>query len=316
MKKGNYKYVYGPVPSRRLGRSLGVDLVPFKTCTYDCIYCQLGRTTQKTVERREYLPTGAIIDELKEALAENGNADYITISGSGEPTLHVDIGTIIGEIKSLSDIPVAVITNSSLMHDDKVRTELLAADLVLPSLDAGSGSLFEYVNRPHKKIRFREMLDGLIEFRKQYKNKMWLEIFLLAGINIFPDEMEKLAGLVSLIAPEMLYLNTATRPPCEEYAVGVNNEHLHELAEYFDCTVKIAGERVNHSEMATGGALVDDQAILAILSRRPCTVEDIAEGLRVPVNSVIKSIYPLVNSGMIAARRGNDSIFYERQFSK
>ncbi len=155
MSSNDFKYLYGPVPSRRLGRSLGIDLVPFKTCTYDCIYCQLGRTTNKTMERRPYVPVKDILSELKIKLAIGGSPDYISIAGSGEPTLHSDIGELIGKIKEITKIPVAVLTNGSLLYLPEVRAALMQADLVIPSLDAGDEELFHYVNRPHADYFFR-----------------------------------------------------------------------------------------------------------------------------------------------------------------
>ncbi|MGD2175646.1 MAG: radical SAM protein, partial [Candidatus Brocadiaceae bacterium] len=157
--------VFGPVPSRRLGRSLGIDLVPFKTCSYDCIYCQLGRTTLKTTERREWVPLDLVLEEVEEKL--NSEPDYITLSGSGEPTLFSRLGELIGHIKNITDIPVAVLTNGSLLWRKTVRDNLQEADLVIPSLDAGNESMFRYVNRPAPQLSFYEVAEGLITFRRE-----------------------------------------------------------------------------------------------------------------------------------------------------
>ncbi|HBO43222.1 MAG TPA: radical SAM protein, partial [Planctomycetaceae bacterium] len=165
-------FVFGPVPSRRLGRSLGVDLVPFKTCSYDCIYCQLGPTNCRTVERREWVPLNDVLRELKSKL--NPPPDYITLSGSGEPTLYSRLDELINRIKDMSDVPVAVLTNGSLLWRDDVRRQLAAADLVMPSLDAGNPATFELVNRPHEAIAFEQMLSGLIAFRQSYRGRFWL----------------------------------------------------------------------------------------------------------------------------------------------
>jgi wyosine [tRNA(Phe)-imidazoG37] synthetase (radical SAM superfamily) len=154
--------IFGPVPSRRLGRSLGVDLVPLKTCTYDCIYCQLGRTTCKTMERKEWVPLDGVLESLKEKLSSK--PDYITLSGSGEPTLYSRIDKLIDQIKAMTDVPVAVLTNGSLLSHEDVRKQLMAADLVIPSLDAGDEAMFRLINRPHEEISFPQMLDGLIDF--------------------------------------------------------------------------------------------------------------------------------------------------------
>ena len=183
-----YKYIYGPVPSRRLGRSLGIDLVPFKTCTYDCIYCQLGRTTNKTIKRRPYVPVKDILNELKIKLATGEPPDYISIAGSGEPTLHSDIGNLIDQINDITEIPVAVLTNGSLLFMPEVRTALSKADLVIPSLDAGDEELFRYVNRPHADIAFDQMVHGLIDFTRNFPGVVWLGGLLLSGVTGMAEE--------------------------------------------------------------------------------------------------------------------------------
>lgn len=158
----NLQHVFGPVPSRRLGRSLGVDLVPFKTCTYDCIYCQVGRTTCKTMERKEWVPMDLVLDELEGKLA--CRPDYVTLSGSGEPTLHSRLGEIIEQIQAMTDVPVAVLTNGWLLWQPQVRAELALADMVLPSLDAGDPTKFNFINRPHPSLSFDRVVEGLIAF--------------------------------------------------------------------------------------------------------------------------------------------------------
>ena len=210
MEEKKRQYIYGPVPSRRLGRSLGVDLVPYKTCTYDCIYCQLGRTTNKTTERREWVPTNEVLAQLKDRLSSR--PDYITLSGSGEPTLHADMGRLIHEIKSVTDIPVAVITNGSLLWLSEVQAALLEADLVVPSLDAGSEDLFKYVNRPHPQIRFDQMLSGLRGFRRLFHDQYWLEVFLLSGVTTVEARIKALRDCIVDIA--VMPLSLAGRDAC------------------------------------------------------------------------------------------------------
>jgi wyosine [tRNA(Phe)-imidazoG37] synthetase (radical SAM superfamily) len=193
IKSREMQHIFGPVPSRRLGRSLGVDLVPFKTCTYDCIYCQLGRTTNKTVQRKEWVPIDIIINQLKAKI--DSKPDYITLSGSGEPTLYLRLEELIFKIKDVTDIPVAVLTNGSLLWLPEVRNALKTADMVVPSLDAGSSRIFQYVNRPHPDITFNRMLQGLVDFRKDYSGKYWLEVFLLAGVTTLEAEVNILLKL-------------------------------------------------------------------------------------------------------------------------
>lgn len=183
--------VYGPVPSRRLGWSLGVDLVPYKTCTYDCVYCQLGRTTRQTLERGEYVPTSQILEGVERALASleehrGRRPDWIGLAGSGEPTLHSHLGEVVAAIKARTNVPVAVLTNGSLLWSRSVRQELAEADLVLPSLDAGDEALFHYVNRPHPDLDFDQVVQGLVDFRREFRRPIWLEVFLLGGVTDVP----------------------------------------------------------------------------------------------------------------------------------
>ncbi|MCD6287955.1 MAG: radical SAM protein, partial [Candidatus Hydrogenedentes bacterium] len=217
-------YVFGPVPSRRLGRSLGVDLVPFKTCTYDCIYCQLGRTTNKTMERKEWVPLEEVMAELQEKLC--CRPDYITLSGSGEPTLYSRIDELIENIRSITDTPIAALTNGSLLWQKDVRDQLMAADLVVPSLDAGSATMFAAVNRPRQDITFDRLLEGLVEFREQFTGKLWLEVFLLAGYTADTSEVRRIAKHIEVIRPDRVQLNTVARPPAETFALPVTQERL------------------------------------------------------------------------------------------
>jgi len=221
--------VFGPVASRRLGRSLGVDLIPYKTCTYDCLYCQVGITTDKTIKRQSWVDVDTVIAELKGKLASK--PDYITLSGSGEPTLYKQTGELIGQIKQITSVPVAVLTNGSLLWMDEVRQALMQADLVVPSLDAGSEEVFRKINRPHAEISFEKMLDGLIEFRRKFDGKYWLEVFIIAGINDGNEEVDNLARCIRRIEPDRIQVNTVVRPPAEVSARPVELEKLKAIAE-------------------------------------------------------------------------------------
>jgi wyosine [tRNA(Phe)-imidazoG37] synthetase (radical SAM superfamily) len=294
------------VPSRRLGRSLGVDLVPFKTCTYDCVYCQLGRTTNKTIERREWVPLDDVAAELTEKLA--AKPDYVTLSGSGEPTLYARMGELIGRIRSMTTIPVAVLTNGSLLWQEEVRRQLMDAHLVIPSLDAGYTSMFQAVNRPHESISFERMLEGLITFREEYAGQYWLEVFLLAGHTAFNSETRKIADCVRRIKPDQVQLNTATRPTAEDYAVMVGRQRLVELATRFDPPAEVIADfRGVHaqSDFKTGR-----QSVLDMIRRRPCSLEDIADGLGMHRNEVLKHIDELDASGLLEKRTSGGRLFY------
>jgi len=301
------EYIFGPVPSRRLGRSLGVDLVPFKTCTYDCIYCQLGRTTNKTIERKEWVPVDCIIEQLSSKL--NSKPDYITLSGSGEPTLYSSIEELISKIKEITDIPVAVLTNGSLLWMPEVRSALKAADLVIPSLDAGSNQKFQYVNRPHNKITFNKMLDGLVKFREEYSGKYWLEVFLLAGVTTTEAEIDKLKACISSILPDKVQVNTVTRPPAEDFAEPVTQNQLQTITEKLYEKAEVIADFSGVHKQQDFSARRED--VLALLKRRPCSVEDIAVGLGIHRNEVVKYIEELSSEGKIEAKAQNQQLYYK-----
>ncbi len=206
------KYVFGPVSSKRLGQSLGVDLLPPKSCIWNCVYCQLGRTKQFVTERSEFFPRQEILDEIIEALDSGVPIDWITFVGSGETTLYKGIGWLIHEVKKVTAIPVAVITNGSLLHLREVRQELLEADAVLPSLNAGSAGLHDLIDRPAPGFSFRLHIEGLMQFRNEYKGKLWLEVMLIAGMNDTDEALEDLAGVIEAIHPDSVHLVVPTRP--------------------------------------------------------------------------------------------------------
>ena len=299
-------YVFGPVPSRRLGRSLGVDLVPFKTCTYDCIYCQLGQTTRKTTLRQEWVPLDDVLVEVKDKLALK--PDYITLSGSGEPTLYSRLDELIDRVRAMTKVPIAVLTNGSLLWQDEVRRQLMDADLVIPSLDAGGSDLFQAVNRPHRSISFKQMLDGLVTFRQQYHGQYWLEVFLLDGKTATDREARMIAEAVGRIKPDRVQLNTATRPTAEESAVMVDRQRMEDLAKLFDPSAEVIADyrRVHaQSDFAAGR-----EAVLEMIQRRPCTLEDIAAGLGMHRNEVIKYIEELNTKELLEKHTSGDKLFY------
>jgi wyosine [tRNA(Phe)-imidazoG37] synthetase (radical SAM superfamily) len=311
MSQGSFKYVYGPVASRRLGRSLGVDLVPFKTCSYDCIYCQLGRTTNKTIDLDEYVPMDDVLAELGDKLKEDPRPDFIGLAGSGEPTLHVNLGDIIDGVKTLTDVPVAVLTNGSLLWRPEVRASLAQANLVMPSLDAGTPSSFARVNRPHADISFEQMVDGLLTFSHEFKGEVWLEVLLLARITNRRDEVEKIATIADKMRIDRVQLNTVSRPPAEESALTVSADGLEKLQSLFSCPCEVIAE-TRQSQPVSSSRMEDiEDQILALLSRRPCTVEGIAAGLGIRPNEVLKHLDVLYAKGAIRSERKGEAIFYE-----
>ena len=311
MNEAKFRHVYGPVPSRRLGRSLGIDLVPFKTCTYDCIYCQLGRTTNRTLERKEYIAVEEVLDELDWKLAVGTTPDFITLAGSGEPTLNARIGHLIEKIKRRTRIPVAVLTNGSLLWMPEVREALMEADLVLPSLDAGDEHWFRYVNRPHWEITFEKMVEGLIEFTEHSPGSVWLEVFLLAGMTGAPAEVVKIAGITRRIRAERVQLNTVSRPPAENFALPVPRNSMEGFKGLFTGTVEAISESEQDKSDALSSSETTDADLLALLSRRPCTLEDVSAGLGLPAVEAVKRLRVLSQQGAIISVERSHAIFYE-----
>lgn len=298
-KSENINYIFGPVPSRRLGRSLGIDIVPFKTCSFDCIYCQLGRTTCKTMQRDNFINHDTVLKQLAKKLStsEKNKPDIITLSGSGEPTLCRNLDKLIDGIKNITDIPVAVLTNSSLLMTEDVQQEICCADLVIPSLDAGDEKMFKHINRPVEELSFSEVAEGLISFRKNFKNKIWLEVFLIGGMNAVRADVEKIAEYVRLIKPDKIQLNTVARPPVEDYAFSVKKEVLQKLAKLFDPAAEIVAHFNTTEKEEYFSVTAED--IEALLKRRPCTARDISEGLNLHLNETVKYIEELLKNNRI-----------------
>jgi wyosine [tRNA(Phe)-imidazoG37] synthetase (radical SAM superfamily) len=301
-------YVFGPVPSRRLGRSLGIDVIPFKTCTYNCIYCQLGATTNRTLERKEWVPFDKVLEEVREKLASTDSIDYITFSGSGEPTLHSRIGEMIQALKRLSSIPVAVLTNGSLLWQEAVRNDLLEADLVIPSLDAPDQGLFRHVNRPHPDLAFDQVVEGLVEFRERYRGKIWLEVFLLSGITGMESEVRRIAALARTVRPDLVQLMTATRPAPVDFVEPVPLEDMQGFARLFDAqSVAVpALSPIAQAVLSKAGR----EEILRLLERRPCTIQDIAVGLGMPPSEAEKYVADLDAHGQLRKEACNGAVYF------
>jgi wyosine [tRNA(Phe)-imidazoG37] synthetase (radical SAM superfamily) len=303
MTQPDLRHVYGPVFSRRLGHSLGIDLVPFKTCTYDCVYCQLGRTTNKTAQRKEYVPVAEILEEVEEKLVAGCAPDFISFAGSGEPTLHERIGDLIAGVKQMTSRPVAVITNGSLLWKKDVQDSLKEADLVVPSLDAGDKNIFQHVNRPCEEITFERMVDGLAEFKRRYSGRMWLEVFLLAGVTGIQSEVEKIAAHCRRIRPERIQLNTLSRPAAEEFVSPVKTDQMEGFKPFFPGTVEVIGEREPAALPAFFRDDVSEAEILAMLGRRPCTVRGLSQGLGLNAHEVAKTLQALLARGKVVEQR-------------
>ncbi|MBK1691026.1 radical SAM protein [Ectothiorhodospira mobilis] len=305
-----YKHLFGPVPSRRLGMSLGVDLVPPKVCSYNCVYCECGKTTTPTARRDEYVPVDEVLAELGRFLEENPAPDYITLSGSGEPTLNSRIGEVIRFIKSQSrDIPVAVLTNGSLLSDPKVRGELLPADLVLPSLDAATEATFRRMDRPVRAVRLDDCIQGLVDFRREFSGRIWVEVMLLAGYNDNPEDLRRLREALVRIAPDRIQLNTLDRPGVLADLQAVSPETLERIRQDWGLDqVEIIAAVARRQ----GPAYRRDteSAILDTIARRPCTVEDLEGILGLHANEVNKYLGALEADGRVEPVRLARGLFY------
>ncbi|MFC1886335.1 radical SAM protein [Thermodesulfobacteriota bacterium] len=302
-----YKYLFGPVPSRRFGRSLGVDLTPYKTCSLDCIFCQLGRTTNKTVVRQEYASIESVLNELAEWFETPEKADYITLSGSGEPTLHSEFGTVLDFIRSHSKIPAVLLTNGTMLHLPEVREAASHADVVKVSLSAWNQSSYEWVNRPHPHLRFDQLIDGQKAFRKHFKGQLWMEVFLVDAINSTPSDVQKIAALAELIQPDRIHLNTVVRPGAEDFARALSRERMTDLAHLFHPDAEIIAE---FKPDPTGDVELNHEKILSMLERRPCTSKEIASVFGMHFNEVSKYLGKLMREGLIRVDLNHTDLYY------
>jgi wyosine [tRNA(Phe)-imidazoG37] synthetase (radical SAM superfamily) len=294
-----WNYIFGPVPSRRLGLSLGVDVIPRKVCTLDCVYCEVGITDKRALRRREYFPAEAIVAEIESALSEKAGLDYISFSGSGEPTLNSKLGEIIRTVKQVTSIPVAVITNGTLFSLEDVRYDLLSADVVLPSLDAASQEVFEKIDRPHPQLQIQSIIEGLKEFRKEYKGKVWLEIMLVKGFNDHAEEINRLKEVLDDIQPDKIQLNTVIRPPSEAGVEPISQARLREIQAIFGANCEIIGTYEKHRMGEEKKS--NPSEILALLERRAMTLEGLGQAHGGSKESIIESLHTLKKAGLIVS---------------
>lgn len=303
------KYTYGPVPSRRLGFSLGIDIMPFKHCTFDCIYCQLGRTSNKTIERAEYTPADDIVAEIKQVLMEKTRIDYLTFSGSGEPTLHSRIGYIITAIKQFTKIPVAVLTNGSLLTLTDVREDLHQADVVAPTLCGTTDEIVQSIHQPAAGITAEKIISGLIDFRAGYRGQLWLEVMLIRGVNDADDQIEKLNACIRKIAPDKIHLNTVVRPPSDKNARPVPPERLRVIKKMLGDKCEIIADF--KEQVAAGHGKEHYQEIIDIIKRRPVTLEDIVRVTGLHNQEILKYLGQLVSENRIRYTEHHGQRYYE-----
>jgi len=283
MMNAPFHYLFGPVPSRRFGLSLGVDLLPRKTCTLDCPFCEVGSTTHRTVERREYVPMGAVLNELMIWYASNVPADCVTLAGSGEPTLHTRFGQVLDFVRCQPRrLRSVLLTNSTLMPDPEVRAAAARADVVKITVSAWDQASFEAVTQPHADLRFEVVMNGLREFRRVFAGELWVEVFVLAGINDTPEAARAIGAGIAPLSPDKIHLNTAVRPTARQVG-ALSREALERLCPLVGINAEVVARFALSSPVR--GA-VDEDTVVAMIQRRPCTVWDVAETFGVPCDTV------------------------------
>ncbi len=302
-----YRYLFGPVPSRRFGRSLGVDLSVMKTCTIDCIFCQLGRTTNRTLERRAYVPVETVKQELLAWKNAGGTADYLTLSGSGEPTLHAAFGDVLDFMRAHFSIPSVLLSNGTLFYLPEVRAAAGRADVVKLSLSAWDADSFARVNRPHEALCFERCVEGMQHFRREFPGRIWLEVFLVEGVNDAEADVERIARLAETIRPDEVHVNTAVRPPAEAGVRPVGRETLERAARMFRPEGVVIGDSAPHTDQEFQ---INRDTILDMLRRRPCTARQMGEVFGMHVNEISKYTGELMRGGLIQSEYRNGDVYY------
>ncbi|MEN8141922.1 MAG: radical SAM protein [Thermodesulfobacteriota bacterium] len=306
------KYLFGPVNSRRLGLSLGIDLLLSKTCTLDCIYCEVGRTVIHSCQRQEYTPTADIIKEIDEFLAQGDTAkpvDVFTITATGEPTLHSGLGLIINHIKEHTGKPVAILTNGTLLHRADVRAELMAADVVIPSLDSAREESFRRIDRPAHCVELERVIAGTRQFCQEFSGQVWLEVLISKGINDSAADIEALARAIEEIKPQRVQLNTVVRPPLEDYAAPLTGQELDDIAGQLPGNVEIIASFAKRDRQNFRAP--DQGEILEMLRRRPCPAADIGEALNYQPAAIATFMAKLAEQGEVVSHTFQGKTYYQ-----
>lgn len=306
------EYLFGPVPSRRLGVSLGVDLVPHKVCSLNCIYCEVGKTTNLTIERKEYVPIDDVITELDGYLSQKPELDFVTFSGQGEPTLNSGMGKVIDFIKDNYPLyKVAVITNGTLFWDKQVRDEVRRADVLLPSLDAASAQTFLLLNRPSKDLHIEEIVDGLIRLRQEFQGKIYLEIFFVPLLNDTDSELILLKQALNLIKPDLIQLNTLDRPGTEGWVKPLSSERLQEILDFLKpLPGEVISKPQSRKQIQSFKENIADE-ILKTIQRRPLTDTDLCTILNLHPNELNKYLSELLGEGKIETEELDRGVFFK-----
>ncbi len=269
------EFLFGPVPSRRLGLSLGINIIPHKTCNYNCVYCEVGKTTFLTNKRQSFYNVEDIKKDFLEHVDRVGKFDFITFSGSGEPTLNKDIGELIRFVKSFNKAKIAVLTNGSLLYLEEVRQDLYEADIVIPSLDAALESTFKRINQPHKELKLQNIIEGIKQFVLEFKGEVWLEIVFAKGINDKKDDIEALKRAIEYIGPKKVQIGTIERPPAFSGVARLSNEELIDiymaLKDYNVELIKpFSDKNIDFKEFL-------EKSIIKMISIRPCSAKELAD---------------------------------------
>lgn len=309
-----FKHLFGPVHSRRLGISLGVDLVPYKYCPQNCVYCEVQQTTHLAEERQEFFPVQGILDELDAFLADKPELDYITFSGAGEPTLYSALGRVIQHIKQhYPEYRLALLTNGMLFPKAEVRQEVLPCDLILPSLDAALQHSFEVINRPLPRFDVRRLIEGLVKLREEYQGLIWLEVFLIPGINDTHVELQALCDAIASIKPDVVQLNSLDRPGAESWVKPLSHKALLAAKAFMETRLEIPVEIIAKSHPSDNITVIDaelEEMIANTLQRGPCTAEDLSLILGVHINEISKLLRELHESGKVLVKRESRGVFY------
>lgn len=302
-----YQYLFGPVPSRRFGRSLGVDLVPRKTCTFDCAFCEVGGTTCLTMERKEYVPSDEVKRELSEWRRQGGKADFVTVTGSGEPTLHSGFGEILEFIRNEIKIRSALLTNSTLLYLPEVRRAALSADVIKATLSAWDEESFRRIARPHVDLRFASVVEGLKCLRDEYTGAIWMEVFIVPKLNSSMDQLKAIAVLARAIKPDRIHLNTAVRPPADNKTGAVSAFFLHEVSTLFEPRAEVIAGFAGRESY---GKSVERGIILAMLKRRPCTADDVTAAFSLDAAETEKILRQMTDEKLVRIEERNGEEYF------
>lgn len=309
-----YKHLFGPLTSRRLGLSLGVDLVPYKYCPLNCVYCEVQSTTNLQTKREAFFPVAEILAELDDFMKDKPHLDYITFSGAGEPTLNSSIKEIIPYIKSTyPDYKLALLTNGVLLNDEEVLEEILPCDVILPSLDAASQEIYEKVNRPQSGLLVSDQIAGLIKLRQRYAGQIWLEVFIVPDITDTLGELKLLRDAIKEISPDLVQLNSLDRPGAEEWVTAASTKRLKEIKNYMAEALEMPIEIIARIEYPPDAQAPDEEIVHLIrgsLSRREATAEDLAFMLDIHINEISKILRELNTEGKLHAIRRDRGVCY------